>query len=416
MTETRQASPEAPAGLETWLDELRANSAALGLLLRPDEAAQAERGYFHTLREICQQPLTWLETARRAVSHQKMLSTSLGGLRAVALTGSGSSLYAAESAAPGIRAGLSIPATSVAGGDILTNGSAALPLSRPCLLVSLARSGDSPESSGAVEYLLESEPNCRHLAITCNRDGQLAMRWKGDPRMAVLSLSDATCDRSLVMTSSYTNMVIASQFLGRIQSVPAYQDTVSALAATARHVLGTHADRLQQVARGGFTSAVYLANPVRLGGAHEAALKMLEITAGRVRTAAETFLGLRHGPMAAVHSDTLVVCFLSNDAHARAYEEDLIRELQQKRLGLCRVLVGETIPAELLSDGDVALECPGLKTTGVLYCGVIDVLVGQLLAFFRSLEEGFQPDAPSAGGVINRVVASFRVHKRQQRA
>lgn len=416
MTETRQASPEVPAGLEPWLEELGASSNELGSLLRVDAAAQAERGYFHTLREICQQPLTWLETAARAVAHQEMLAASLGGLRAAALTGSGSSLYAAESAAPGMRAGLSIPAAAVAGGDILTMGAAALPLSRPCLLVSLARSGDSPESSGAVECLLESEPNCRHLVITCNRYGRLATRWEGDPRVAVLALSDATCDRSLVMTSSYTNMVLAAQFLGRIQNISAYQDTVTTLAETARHVLGAHANRMQHIARGGFTNAVYLADPVRLGGAHEAALKMLEITAGRVRTSAETFLGLRHGPMAAVHSDTLVVCFLSNHAHARAYEEDVIRELQQKRLGLCRVLVGEAIPSELLSDGDMALECPGLRATGDLYCGVIDVLVGQLLAFFRSLADGFEPDAPSAGGVINRVVASFRIHKRHEKA
>jgi len=41
---------------------------------------------------------------------------------------------------------------------------------------------------------------------------------------------------------------------------------------------------------------------------------------------------------------------------------------------------------------------------------VLDVILGQLLAFFRCLKEGLKPDSPSAGGVISRVVQEFRLH------
>jgi tagatose-6-phosphate ketose/aldose isomerase len=42
----------------------------------------------------------------------------------------------------------------------------------------------------------------------------------------------------------------------------------------------------------------------------------------------------------------------------------------------------------------------------------VDVVVGQILAFFRCLGAGLRPDSPSAGGVINRVVESFAIHAR----
>ena len=137
---------------------------------------------------------------------------------------------------------------------------------------------------------------------------------------------------------------------------------------------------------------------------------MLEMTAGRVSAMSETYLGLRHGPMSFVHSDTLVVCLLSSDPTSRAYEADLVRELDQKNLGMLKLVVGDDIPADLVRDHDVAIDCPGLSEVGDDAATVIDVVVGQLLGFFRCLREGLLPDSPSEGGVINRVVQSFTLH------
>jgi D-galactosamine 6-phosphate deaminase/isomerase len=41
---------------------------------------------------------------------------------------------------------------------------------------------------------------------------------------------------------------------------------------------------------------------------------------------------------------------------------------------------------------------------------LIDVIVAQLLGFFRCLREGLRPDSPSESGIINRVVQSFTLH------
>ena len=69
---------------------------------------------------------------------------------------------------------------AVGGGVLLTHGAKALPLERPGLVVSLARSGDSPESVGALALLLELHPQLRHLVLTCNADGKLATSFRAD--------------------------------------------------------------------------------------------------------------------------------------------------------------------------------------------------------------------------------------------
>jgi tagatose-6-phosphate ketose/aldose isomerase len=212
------------------------------------------------------------------------------------------------------------------------------------------------------------------------------------------------------MTSSFTNMVLAARSLGFLDRPSLYQETVHRLRGIAGHLMIRYAQPLAAAARDDYGFALYLASGCRFGAAREASLKMMEMSAGRTRTMVETYLGLRHGPMAAIHDDTLIVCFLSGDVLARAYEIDLIHELNRKSLGRRKVIVGEEIPDELLRDGDVAVECPGMKEAGDDNVAVIDVLAGQLLALYHCLAIGLRPDSPSPEGVISRVVGDFQIH------
>jgi D-galactosamine 6-phosphate deaminase/isomerase len=72
--------------------------------------------------------------------------------------------------------------------------------------------------------------------------------------------------------------------------------------------------------------------------------------------------------------------------------------------------VGENVPNDLVRENDVVIDCRGLEQLGHENFPVIDVLVGQLLAFFRCMEEGLRPDSPSEDGVISRVVQTFALH------
>jgi tagatose-6-phosphate ketose/aldose isomerase len=393
-----------------WLRMLTQRQPKAAELLARSPEEQRRLGYFHTLREICQQPSTWLQTCalmcRQAGNFQPMLAQILG----LTLTGSGSSEYAGDCVRMALQNELGIVTQAIGGGILLAHGSEALLPGRAGLLVSLARSGDSPESVGTVDLMLRTQPDIRHLVLTCNEAGSLARTYKNDSRVAVITLGEETNDRGLVMTSSFTNLVLGARFLGLVKRPERYQMICNQLSGMASELIQGYFGSLAEVAKAPFKRALFLGSGSRFGAAREAALKMLEMTAGRVTTLCETYLGLRHGPMSYIHRDTLVVCFLSSNPTLQAYEADLVRELDQKELGLRKLMVGEAIPSELVRENDVVLECKGLGQLGDENFPVIDVIVGQLLAFFRCLEAGLRPDSPSEDGVISRVVQTFALH------
>lgn len=404
--------------VDGWLGALGRRTRDVGRLLGASPEEQERVGSRHTLREICQQPVTWVETAGVVAAHAASIQASLATITgdatpgSLVLTGSGSSLYAGECLAPALQAALGVSVRAVPAGELLIQPSAFVSPRRPGLLVSFGRSGNSPESCAAIDAVREVAPGWRHLALTCNRAGALAMRYRDDPRVTCVILDDKTNDRSLVMTSSFTNMVLAARLLGMSDDVEAYRAYAAAVARAAAEVLLRQSDALAGVGRGAYGSAVYLGSGCRYGSAREAALKMLEMTDGRVKAFPETYLGLRHGPMCAIDDDALVVCFLSPDPLTRAYEADLVRELVRKGLGARKVIVGHAVPPELLSSQDVVVDVPGLDALGDEGAPLVDVLVGQLLAVFRCLSFGLRPDMPSDDGVINRVVEEFAIHRR----
>lgn len=394
------------------LEPLR-DTKELGALLRVPREQQLAQGYGLTLEEIAQQPVVWPETASRMIQRAHDLTACLAGVETVVLTGSGSSQYASECIAPALHARLGLPVAAEPAGTILTHPEICLPPSDAALLVSVARSGNSPESRAVVDWLLEARPGVRHLFVTCNKDGALATSYTGVQGASSVVLPDETNDESLVMTSSFTSLVLAGLVLGVLDALDAYEARARALSQVATHVLVDRSDALASVARVGFGSAIYLASGHRLGAAREAALKMMEMNAGNVATLAESFLGLRHGPMSIVKDDTLMVAFLSSDPVARAYEMDLLRELRRKSIGGRRVIVGAGIPAEVeTGPDDVIVDVGADAALGDEDLSLIDVVVGQLLAFFRCLDSGFRPDSPSDDGVITRVVSDFEIHRR----
>jgi tagatose-6-phosphate ketose/aldose isomerase len=244
-----------------------------------------------------------------------------------------------------------------------------------------------------VDFLLESKPSWRHLIVTCNREGALATRYRDRENVAAVVLGERTNDRSLVMTSSFTNLWLAGRILG------GGSPDVSTLATTVERLfeLEERAALLSRTTDEGFENAVYLGTGGRAGAAREGALKMLEMTDGRIPAFAETFLGLRHGPMCAVRDGTLLVGFLSSSEPARSYELDLLAEIEAKGLVPRRLLAGP--------GGDVAFEVNDDDSP------VLGVVLAQILGLLRSVSLGLRPDAPSAEGVITRVVRKFEIHR-----
>jgi tagatose-6-phosphate ketose/aldose isomerase len=268
------------------------------------------------------------------------------------------------------------------------------------LLISLARSGDSPESIGVVEKVQRLFPAVKHLAITCNENGKLA----NAPGVSAIILDPRTNDRSLAMTSSFSNLVLAGLALRHAARL---SSDLPAIAERAQSSLSDFDEQARTVAAREFSRIVILASRPLFGAAREASLKILEMTAGKCVAIPETFLGLRHGPMSFLRADTLVLCFLSTNPLFRRYEEDLVTELKAKGLGYI-VGIGAGDSPRNLFNGCIPAAAPDLPD---FLRTPFEIIFPQLIAYHLSLQNGLNPDNPSPDGVITRVVKGVRIHE-----
>jgi tagatose-6-phosphate ketose/aldose isomerase len=346
--------------------------------------------------EIFHQPDLWPDTIRRVRSAAiPLLGRRVEDERPV-LTGAGSSAYAATAIAaawPGARA--------IATTDLLLDArSGDVPeLPADGLLISIARSGDSPESVGVVELIQRVRPDVRHLALMCNEHGRLATT-KG---VSTILLDPRTNDRSLAVTSGFSNLVLAGLALRHGHQLEQAVPTVSARTRAALAALDASANA---VAEPPTSRVTVLTPPALFGAGREAALKILEMTDGAVVSMPETFVGVRHGPMTFLRDGELVLCLLSSDMHLRRYEEDLLFELRAKKLG--RIVAIASAPLDRsLADHIVSANAPELPD---MLRTPFEIVFAQLLAYHLSLRLGLNPDVATPRGVINRVVQGVRVH------
>lgn len=346
-----------------------------------------------TRREIFQQPDLWPTTLVRVdeASARLGLGRRLTGKR-VLFTGAGTSAYAASAAATVNENCVAVPTT-----DLLID--AERYLAGVDVVISLARSGGSPESAAVVERVRALRPDVFQLAITCNPQSALT-RSALD---GILFLDPRTNDSSLVMTSSFSNLVIAGQALMRRDAVG---EAVNIGTRHGRSLLPAIDEACKSVAGAARERIVMLSSSPLQAWAEEAGLKALEMTAGAFPVVTETFLGLRHGPMSFVRGDTLVIALLSSDPLRRLYEQDLLRELRAKRIGYL-VGIADMSDPDGLFDAVIPAMAPRLADE---LRTPFEIVAAQLFGYHLSLSRGIDPDNPSPGGVINRVVQGVTIH------
>jgi tagatose-6-phosphate ketose/aldose isomerase len=276
----------------------------------------------------------------------------------------------------------------------------------PTLLVSFARSGNSPESLAAVEIAGQHVDACLHLVITCNKAGALYARCSGRSDAAVWLLPEATHDRSFAMTSSFSTMLYAAVclFLPDVM----LQRTADQISAAGTRVIEQLSPHLRALAARRFARTVFLGSGALRGLANEAALKLLELTDGADVVLAESPLGFRHGPKTIVTRDTLAFVFVSNDPLTRRYDLDLAREL--KADGIVAQLTLITADHRDCAELD-ALVLPELELAEDCELLLPYVICAQLYAMFKALELGRTPDSPSVTGTVSRVVQGVTIYQ-----
>ena len=373
-------------------------------------AEDAERlGLEHMPREVNQQPQVWRQTAEYIISQKDKISDILGKGQQLILSGAGTSDYVGRSVETLLRKRLGKDVVSRPSTDLVTDPEGLFP-KKPFVLVSFARSGNSPEGNAAFELANQLRPEfAHHIVVTCNPDGVLARLAKESKTPALLLLMPPeTNDKALAMTSSYSSMVVAAQGFGYLDEPETYKSQVEQLAKGAEGFLAAAADPMEELAGEGFARGVFLGIGALFGAAWEGHLKVQEMTAGKVICKAESMLGLRHGSMAVVHDDTVVFTFLSSDPYVAKYELDLLREIKLKGIGYKTVAVCQKATTEVEELVDIVLESKTELPDFVL--PPLFIVPAQLLALFKSLAFGLKPDNPSEGGVINRVVQGVQIY------
>ena len=351
--------------------------------------------------EIAQQPKLWPTTVERvSATTFPQDSNDLPML----ICGAGTSAYAASAIAEAWPAARAIPTT-----DLLLQSRTEILSGLPALrqgglVISLARSGDSPESVAVVEKMQDLFPLVKHLAIVCNPDGRLA-NMAG---VQVLLLDPRSNDRSLAMTGSFSNLTLAGLALKHRELLARH---LPSICRRVEQVLPECHNRFAEIVRYCDDRIVILASCMQ-ALTKEAALKIIELTDGRIMAMPETFLGFRHGAVGFLREGTPIVCFLSSDARKRRYEEDLIDDLRGKGLGRL-ILVGDD--PSIAGDRDWFIEANAPSLPDALRTP-FEVPLAQLLAYQLSVKVQVDPDNPSPNGTITRVVRPFRIHQESENA
>lgn len=380
------------------------------MLFRKTQSELVALHAYDTANEINQQPKTWLKTLHQIQKERLAIEKFINQVLAakqfdIIFTGAGTSEFVGSSVFAYVSQFVNHQAKSYGTTDILASPEYYLHATKPTLLVSFARSGNSPESVAVVNLANQYCQNVYHLFITCNKDGALSKLATTLDNAYALNLTNETHDQSFVMTSSFSNMALAT-YLIFDQNL---EKDVETLVALGNQILSQEADFEKLVSEYDFGRIVYLGANTLKGIAQESALKMLELTAGKVVVAFDTPLGFRHGPKSIISNDTLTLSFMSNDDYTRLYELDLIKEMATQRKNNKIMAITAKTDLVLKQEVDYYFEYNG-KTLNNALLGLAYILIAQMIAYYKALSYQITPDNPCPTGEVNRVVQGVIVY------
>lgn len=372
-----------------------------------------------TFNEIHQQPSMWRKELESLLSQKTEISAFMHKYLTpetdVVLTGAGTSAFIGDAIEPVMR-GMWHNVRAIPTTDLITHAEYLLDSNRPLLLISFARSGNSPESVGAVNIANKLCKNVAHIYITCNKHGKLAEESRQESAMSrqnilLLQLPEETDDKSLAMTSSFSTMLLTCLMLGRIDVLEQDIEMIDKSIKNAETIIADYEEPLKAIASRPFERGVFLGSGALKGIAEECHLKLQELTDGAVVCKFDSFLGFRHGPKAVVNSKSIVVYLMTDEEKVMRYERDLVRQVDNNNKPVAQVIVISGREPEMPDvKADLVVKMPYSKKETEFYGIVPYVLVGQLLGYYASVAHGLNPDAPSVSGNIHRVVEGVTIY------
>jgi tagatose-6-phosphate ketose/aldose isomerase len=326
----------------------------------------------------------------------------------IILTGAGTSAFIGDVLEGPFQQQTGIKTRAIATTDLVTHAEQYFDRGKPILLISFARSGNSPESVAAVDLANKICNNIYHLVITCNPEGALAQKCQGANSYIFLLPPEAE-DQGLAMTGSFTSMLLTGLLLLLIDNINEQEEIVKQLSGAAKKILTEKLADIREFAELPYNRAVFLGSGPLRGIACESHLKLQELSDGNIICKHDSFLGFRHGPKAVINKETLLVFLFSNDNYVYNYEHDLVQDINSGESGLARIGIGEKTSGDL----DLTLTLPLCENNPSVpeeFLAVVSVLPAQILGFFKSMALGLAPDTPSSSETITRVVQGVNIY------
>jgi len=374
------------------------------------------KGTSHMAKEISSQPKMWRDTYDSILINKNQIATFLNKVYKIknlqiVLTGAGSSAFICEILQYAFYKNTGIPIRAIATTDLVTHPRDFFQKSIPTLLISFARSGDSPESIATFELAEKLNAVVYHLIITCNPQGELAKMALNTKNSFLFLLPEGTNDQALAMTSSFTSMVLAGLLISDIANIEKNEENVKKLIELGEIILDKYAMELNEIADLNFQRIVFLGSGPLKGAAKESHLKVIELTDGQIMCQYDSFLGFRHGPKAIINESTLLIYLFSGDPYVYKYEVDLVKSTNQTENFLFSIGIGQGL-AEL---GNLNLNSTIDPGTGCIkipddFFSICSIIPAQILGFYKSISLGLSPDSPSKNGGIHRVVQGVTIY------
>ena len=376
-----------------------------------DQPMLTEKGALHTAVEICQQPQLW-EKIYKSLLLQKpelkeFLNEALAKSERIILIGAGTSAFIGLSLRGIFQRSTGRITEAISTTDLVSHPHDYLFKAIPTLVISFARSGNSPESEAAVALSDRLCKTCYHLIVICNADGKLA-QYPAKNKF-VFTLPKEANDQSLAMTSSYSGMLLAGLLIAELDQLSTLNNIIRTLVKYGEKAISYYAAELKQIAEKDFSRAVFLGSGPLFGTATESHLKLQELTDGKIICKSDSFLGFRHGPKAVINESTLVVYIFSNDEYTLKYEKDLVESMKKGNRPLLEIGIMESqLPGINLDHKfHFAENGSAIREEFLTVCSIIPA---QILGFYKSLQVGLRPDSPSYSGSITRVVEGVQIY------
>ena len=372
----------------------------------------------NTAKEIIQQPDTWRESVKNLIKNKIEIKSFIDSFLSkkefrIILTGAGTSAFAGEVCEPYLTSLLNKRVEAIATTDLVASPKSYFIKDIPTLLVSFARSGNSPESVHAVNLASQLVDDLYQVVITCNENGKLAKNTVNDEKSLLLLMPPQTNDLGFAMTSSFTTMVLNAMAVFNINNIENFSSDVDKLSNSVNDFIENNIEKVTSLSNEDFERIVYLGSSTSKGIARESALKVLELTAGKVNASYDTPLGFRHGPKSVVDDKTVSVIYISNDEYTRKYDLDLAKEMLAHKKNDKVVIVGDNIEEDILNKADYVFNVENINYTveNEVLLPLQQIIFGQMLSFLKSVNLGITPDNPCPTGEVNRVVQGVILHE-----